>query len=328
MEKSGNEGVLLTEYNLKRNEEFMAMMPRMKTEEREALEKSILEYGRPVEPITVWRDEIVDGYTRYDICVKHKLPYEIREIEMDSRNDVKRWILDSHLTRRSLSLVQKVRLAETYKDLYAIEAKANQGTRTDLQQVAVEKHDKAEQWRESSPSRSKNPTRYHPTEDIALFESPEEDKREARRIRRKRESAYRAAELIGISETTYRRVLYILKSGNDELIDMVENGDCSVNKAYNLLRADRIDVESELGKRKSQTATALTLLDEVCTWLAGQQYEQDGEAVTDIYVNQIKDLVEMAHKVSYNIEAMNMKSDTGIISVEEKNNDAEHTTAA
>ena len=34
MEKSGNEGVLLTEYNLKRNEEFMAMMPKMKTEER------------------------------------------------------------------------------------------------------------------------------------------------------------------------------------------------------------------------------------------------------------------------------------------------------
>ena len=109
---------------------------------------------------------------------------------------------------------------------------------------------------------------------------------------------------------------------------MVDNGDCSISKAYNMLHADRIDVENELGKRKSQTATALTLLDEVCTWFAGQQYEQDGEVVTAIYVNQIKDLVEMAHKVSYNIEAMNMKSDTGIISVEVKDSDAEHTTAA
>ena len=321
------EGVLLTEYNLKTNEDFMAMMPKMKIEEREALEKSILEYGRPVEPITVWRDEIVDGYARYDICAKHQLPYEIREIEMDSRNDVKRWILDSHLTRRSLSVVQKVQLAETYKELYAIEAKANQGTRTDLQQVAAEKHDKAEKKRESSIFRSKNPTRYHPTEDKALFESPEEDKREARRIRRKRESAYRAAELIGISETTYRHVLYILKSGNDELIDMVENGDCSISRAYNFLRADRIDIENELDKRKAQTAQILTVLEELSTWFGGQQYEHDGEIVTEIYVNQINDLVEIAQKVSDSIDAMSIQSDAGIITVKEKDCDEKYTAA-
>lgn len=328
------EGVLLREYNLRPDTEFMTMMPKMSQEQKAALEKSILEYGRPVEPITVWRGQIVDGYTRYEICVKHRLPYEIREIEMGTREEVKRWILDAHLTRRSLSILQKVRLAETFRDLYAAEAKASQGKRTDLQMDSSGRRENPEKKRESSGTPD-DKKRYRPKEkrdgsEKALTHEDAARRKEARKLRRKNETTYRLAERIGTSETTYRKAKFILEHGSEDLIEQVEAGEVSIYKAYSMLKEMATESKRELDVNAMQVVKEIEKLEETLLWFLGQEYECDGEIVTDKYAGQIREFLRAAHVMTDTMGAFSMLEDNGIISVAQNTNDngAAETDAA
>ena len=319
MREEVRENVLLQEYNLKTDTEFMMMMPKMSKEQKGALEKSILEYGRPVEPITVWQGTIIDGYTRYEICIKHQLPYEIREIEMDTRDDVKRWILDSHLTRRSLSTLQKVRLAETYRDLYVAEAKASQGTRTDLRMDSSGRREIPEKKRECSET-SEEKRRYRSKEgrdgvDEDQSRESRAKKKEARKLRRKNETMYRLADRIGISETTYRQAKYILEHGSDDLIAQVDAGEVPIYRAYNMLKASVTERKSELSKNVVQVMKEIEALEETLVWFSGQDYECDGEIVTDRYAGLVSEFLRAAHVLTDTMGTFTAQADNGIISI-------------
>lgn len=99
------------------DEEFQAFIPRPSAEELDGLRKALIEAGRAIDPILVWRatamhpPTIVDGHNRYRLCRELNLPYEVRELEFADREAVLAWMFEHQIARRNLSVDQVVMLA-------------------------------------------------------------------------------------------------------------------------------------------------------------------------------------------------------------------------
>jgi hypothetical protein len=93
---------------LKIDEEFRTLLP--PSNKKEQLEADILNDGYDKDrPIIVWKgkDIIVDGHTRYEICLKHKIEFTVLEKEFSSRDKVIKWILREQFHRRELTELQR-----------------------------------------------------------------------------------------------------------------------------------------------------------------------------------------------------------------------------
>ena len=87
---------------LKTDEDFMNLIPPKRKVDFEILEKKIIEEGC-LEPIKVWNGFILDGHSRYRICQKHKIPYEIKMHEFDSKTDACIWLAHYQLKCNNLT---------------------------------------------------------------------------------------------------------------------------------------------------------------------------------------------------------------------------------
>ena len=86
---------------LKTNDEFRTLIPPSTIEEYELLEQSILMNGC-TEPICVWASMILDGHKRFEICTRHNLPYEIKQIHVKSSLEAMSWICTESLSKENL----------------------------------------------------------------------------------------------------------------------------------------------------------------------------------------------------------------------------------
>lgn len=116
---------------LKINEKFRDALPPLSDDEKEILEKSILDDGC-YDSIIVWNGTIVDGHNRYEICQKHGLPFNTVEKSFEDEDSVIAWIKIYQAGRRNLSMVERARLALEGKKILAEKAKQRQGQRNDL----------------------------------------------------------------------------------------------------------------------------------------------------------------------------------------------------
>ena len=109
------------------DEEFRDWLDPLPPEIFEALEKDIVKHGCR-DPLVIWKEEniLIDGYNRYAICKKHKLPYTVHKISFESREDVLLWIWDNQTARRNLTLFQRIEVVLKFKPHIATRAKANQ----------------------------------------------------------------------------------------------------------------------------------------------------------------------------------------------------------
>lgn len=88
--------------------EFKAQIPPLAEDERKQLEKNILADGEILSPILVWNDTIVDGHNRYEILQSHpEIPYNVRSLYLETREQVLAWICKNQLGRRNLTPEQK-----------------------------------------------------------------------------------------------------------------------------------------------------------------------------------------------------------------------------
>lgn len=55
------------------------------------------------DPIITWKGFIIDGHNRYEICRKHRIPYETKEMHFESKDEVIIWICANQLGRRNIS---------------------------------------------------------------------------------------------------------------------------------------------------------------------------------------------------------------------------------
>ncbi len=96
---------------LRVDDTLRSFIPPLGEVERDALERSLVETGRAIDPITVWRGTILDGHNRYAICTEYGLPYDTIEIDLPDRDAAKRWMFDHQVARRNLSRDQIIALA-------------------------------------------------------------------------------------------------------------------------------------------------------------------------------------------------------------------------
>ena len=88
--------------------EFKAQIPPLIQEERKQLEENILAEGELLAPILVWNGTIVDGHNRYEILQSHpEIPCIVRNLELETRDEVLVWICKHQLGRRNLTPEQK-----------------------------------------------------------------------------------------------------------------------------------------------------------------------------------------------------------------------------
>ena len=75
-------------------------------EEYNQLENNIIAEGCR-EALVVWNNGgqciLVDGHNRYRICQKHNIPFKVLELELNTLDDIKVWMLNNQLGRRNLN---------------------------------------------------------------------------------------------------------------------------------------------------------------------------------------------------------------------------------
>ena len=87
------------------DKEFMFLLPVLDELTYALLEENIQKNGC-VHPIVLWKNIIIDGHNRYEICTKHGIPFETVNKEFDNRDDVIIWIISTQITRRNLTPIQ------------------------------------------------------------------------------------------------------------------------------------------------------------------------------------------------------------------------------
>jgi hypothetical protein len=88
--------------DLKIDPEFKSLIPPLTPEEKEALEKSILNEGCR-DALIHWDGILLDGHTRLEICQKHGIQPKLFGKTFDTRDQAKCWIITNQLSRRNLT---------------------------------------------------------------------------------------------------------------------------------------------------------------------------------------------------------------------------------
>lgn len=88
--------------NIQIDPEFKALIPALKPEELEQLEKNIVADGCR-DPLVVWGDLLIDGHNRFEICTRLGIEYGVTEVEFGARQAALDWIDDNQLGRRNLT---------------------------------------------------------------------------------------------------------------------------------------------------------------------------------------------------------------------------------
>lgn len=228
--------------------ELNEVLPDLSDEDYKALEESLLTEGFKGAPIIIWqgKDIIIDGHNRYQICKKHNIPFEAKEIEFSNKDEVTLWMVKQQMGRRNLTPLQRIELAEKYRPMYRKKAKENQGTRNDLKNNITANLPQSS----SNSDKKRNSTVDKQLSDIA-----------------------------GTSERTYRMGAKILNSGDETLIGEVKSGEKTINRAYNELKEkSKSAVET---KEQENTSAASVNVTETEVVSSAEVEQMDIVEVTD-----------------------------------------------
>ena len=87
---------------LKIEPKFKNLIRPLSSHEYQQLEFNIKREGCR-EPIIAWKDTIIDGHNRYEICTRLGIPFQVMDIQFDSDEDAIAWICSNQLGRRNIS---------------------------------------------------------------------------------------------------------------------------------------------------------------------------------------------------------------------------------
>jgi transcriptional regulator with XRE-family HTH domain len=106
--------------NITISDELRSFVDPLTEIEYEALERSLLAEGCR-DALVLWNDILIDGHNRYAICEKHGIEFRtVQNNSFASLDDVKLWMIDNHLARRSVSDFQRGLLALRKKQIVAL----------------------------------------------------------------------------------------------------------------------------------------------------------------------------------------------------------------
>ena len=87
---------------LKVEPQFMNLIRPLQRNEYLQLEQNILSDGCR-DPIIIWNGIIVDGHNRYEICMRHQIPFAVVEMSFSCEAEAIAWICANQLGRRNIS---------------------------------------------------------------------------------------------------------------------------------------------------------------------------------------------------------------------------------
>jgi len=180
--------------------EFKNLIPPLSKDEREQLEQNILSCRKCRNAIILWEGTVIDGHNRFEICMKHGIQFEVKEMEFPSRDDAKIWILKEQLGRRNLNDAARIEIALAKAELLREKAKNNQ---------IRSGGDKSRTGAVSTKS----------------------SKQENEKIRVRKSVASEA----GISQGTLQNYLEIKKNGSPELVEKVKTGELKIGTAHRMI---------------------------------------------------------------------------------------------
>ena len=196
---------------IKVDPEFKALIPPLSPDERAGLERDIVDDGMAYVPIVVWNGLILDGHNRFEICTRHKLPYQTTQAptRIDDRRAARMWIRSTSLNRRNLGPVTRAQLA------YGNE-----------QELAAQAKERQREHGQTAPGKSRTLGK-----DFSQV------------IERAPKTVETAAAQAGMSHPTYRAALSIAEKGTEALRRAVDSHEVSVVAGAKIakLAADRQD---------------------------------------------------------------------------------------
>lgn len=177
------------------NDELRTYIDPLSAEEYEALERSLLAEGCR-DALVLWGDVLVDGHNRYALCSKHGIEFKtIQNPRFTSMDDVRLWMIENHLGRRSVSDFQRGVLALRKKEILQLR----------LQQLQAQQADKDSPDGEASSA---------PPADPIVIPN--------------RQALARAAR---VSSNTLGQIEKIQKDAAPALVRAVQSGEISINAA-------------------------------------------------------------------------------------------------
>ena len=183
--------------------EFKALIPPLSVEEYKQLEENIISGKKCRDAIVVWNGTIVDGHNRFEICVRHSVSFEIKEMEFDSRDEAMLWILDNQLGRRNLSDAMRIEVALGRAELLKRQARENQ-------KLGGLYKSRAGELLVKIPKANNEPVNVRET----------------------------VADDAGVCSKTVQNYMQIAKHGTPGLLEHVKTGDLKINTAHRLLNTE------------------------------------------------------------------------------------------
>ena len=173
---------------LKIDEDFKTLLPKLSDEAFEKLEEDILAHGL-LSPIVTWNGYIIDGHNRYEISMKHGITdVAVKSIVLSSKADAMNWIVESQFAKRNLPLSERIRLLAKVHAEYERQAKERQ----------------AENMRNNQKQNIQKSANLHDSEPIR--------------------TATEVAKRLGVSEHTYRDAKLVVDEGTPEQIQRMDKG--------------------------------------------------------------------------------------------------------
>lgn len=186
--------------------EFKDLLPPLTEEQKENLEKDIMKNGC-LNPLIVWKDILIDGHHRYEICEGNNIPYDILEMKFKDKLEAMEWAWSNQKNRRNLNNYQLAEIALKLKPV--IEEKAKEKQLSSLKQNTVNQ-------KSDERTADKKP--------------PEEDRKPINTLNE-------LSKIAGVSRDTIHKVEVIEKEAPEDIKTKAKVGEITVNSAYNITKA-------------------------------------------------------------------------------------------
>ncbi len=196
--------------------EFRNLIPKMGMDEYVRLTESLKEEGCR-DAIVTWNNVIVDGHSRFEICMRHDISFQTVGKQFSDRDEARRWIIFNQLSRRNLSDYDRIRLVSQLKEMFKTRASNNQLAGLKQNQNAVD----SAVMEKSANSENHDTTSQNATVTANL------PKREITSIRSREE----IAALAGVSGRTVDKFNAIEEKGTPELKQAASQKKVSIHTA-------------------------------------------------------------------------------------------------
>ena len=88
--------------SLKIDKVFQNLIPPLSVDEYKQLEENLIREGCR-DQLCIWNDIIVDGHNRHEICLRHNIPFQIKQVHLKNRHEAIAWICANQIGRRNIT---------------------------------------------------------------------------------------------------------------------------------------------------------------------------------------------------------------------------------